>query len=167
MGFDNRAQIECPVFKATVELRGCFKIQERYMRGEVVKTSDGRPTRQGCQSCMASAKCPTWHIVQDLRRRPESVEGLYSADPKLVKLPTSILERIAPIQTLEMHTARFEPSPREKELIDQANGMKLPERTVEVAKPRKRVIKKVDAVDDAVIVAAQSGNLAAALNAAA
>jgi len=172
----NKFKFVCPIFGAEVFLRGCLQLRELWALGKPVAV------RKGCQACMSSGKCPVIHMISEMQRK--GAEMYFSKSEEIVPLGADTINRIAPILMQDSHLKQFsDMTPRELELIMSVNGLSgsanlkvrsgvLKERVEDV--PRKRATEKtrtviaapetVSEAVSAVVAAATSGNLGAAIN---
>ena len=170
---DNRFTFACPIFGASVELRGCLRLHEHQMVGRPVEV------RQGCQAAMASSKCPVWSMHQMMRH---GRDDWHATDTTVRSLGEDVIARIERVQTLDMHLNRYSVPARERELLDEANamwtkGVKKPSKfqkgssaPVELSRisdAGKSGSASASAPDDELMTAASTGNLGAAISAAA
>lgn len=178
----NQFSFVCPIFEVTTRISQCFKLREKFWRGE-------RPeVRKGCQVCMRAGKCPAAAIVEKVRGHGRSWQDDYAADEPVVgKLRKDVLQRIHRPMVIESYYREFQGvSDAEKLKIETSSerigkmigAAPLPSDDGPVSrnfsdsptprKPRKAAPKAVNnnTESNAVGDAAASGNLAAAINAA-
>lgn len=105
----NMARINCPIFGLEVELRGCFRLKELWMRGQAPSDK-----RRGCQACMKSSMCPAYHMT----RMMEARNDFYSAEQETITIPRRVLERIGPIAVLPGAFEQYNVPPNERARID-------------------------------------------------
>ena len=171
----------CPIFGAEVELRACLALREKVWRGERT------PIRQGCQACMRASKCPIVPMMQSMMR--EKGDPYYSAEPKLGHLAADLIKRIANVVVPKQILELFDIPARQVELIQETNcalGAKKLKGVIDLEpveftspsdapanhreKPHRHKAEKVEASvveeTDAIVTAAITGDLSAAINAA-
>lgn len=170
---ENQLKIRCPIFNAETRIAGCFMLRDLVWRGE------GPEQRQGCQCAMRAGKCPIPVILTRMVRTGE--DPLHSAEPKVGRIDDDILDKIAPVLVPETQMRRFSLSPQEEKAIAQANEdarsgkraikkyERRPERVIEELPARASAPKPKEAppTTDATVAAATSGDMSAAINAAA
>ncbi len=166
----NQFQFVCPVFKATTKIASCLTLRDLVWRGEHPEQ------RKGCQCAMESGKCPIPVIVTKITRLRN--DPYHSDAPKVGALEFDILDAIAPVLTSDRAMQRHGVSAGEEKLLikaneDARNGVRI------ITKPPRRIERVVDMEDvkapaaalpaptDAseLVRAAQSGDMAAAINA--
>lgn len=167
---ENQLKITCPVFNAETRIAGCFHLRDLVWRGD-------RPDkRAGCQCALLAGKCPIPVILQRIIRTGE--DTLYSAEPKLGKIDDDILDRISTTLVTDSEMRRHALSPQEEKALVRANEDARSGKRVIKKKVRReeRVIEEIDTTPgpaktaptdaSALVKAAQSGDMSAAVNAA-
>lgn len=170
----NRFSFTCPIFGAAVELRGCLALREKVWRGE------SQPIRQGCQACMRASKCPIVPMMQSMMR--EKSDPYFSLEPKLGHLAADLVKRIANVVVPDAILKLFDIPQRQRDLILETNGQLGAKKLKGISNleevefsspsdshrdPPERKSKAVKTEEpDALLVAAATGDLSAAINAA-
>lgn len=163
---DNRMSITCPVFGAETELRACFHLDYKVMRGQAPAV------RKGCQAAMRCSKCPIWHIKAEIAR--DGSDPYYSPEPRHGALSPSILGRIAPIVVLESVIESIGASDGEKAKLRECNeaarkGVRpapVPTRQRIARSPVQAAPTLEPTAREALVDAAVTGNIAAAITSA-
>ena len=179
LSMKNRFSFTCPIFDASVEMRGCVLVRDKVYRGEQF------PERKGCQACISSSKCPAAAIVQQMAfNRSDATDHCSSIEPKSGKLPASALEAVRPVIVTASDVQRYGLTSTELSLIESANGRidtqlatapseRVSGRIQASEAPKRARATKVapeastEAPSIAVTSAAASGDMSAAINAAA
>lgn len=162
---ENEFKFRCPIFPADVKIADCFKLRDMVWRGEKP------PVRQGCQCAMATSKCPIPNVITKMiRLNKENYDPYHSAEPKLGKLSQDDLERIAPVLVPDSQMRRYALSAVEEKCLVQANEAARKHKPMTSKRREERVLDfdgvtetKPEETTDAVIAAAASGDLAAAI----
>jgi hypothetical protein len=161
----NEARIVCPIFGAETRLADCLELEQQVAKGKKPEE------RRGCQACMMSSKCPTYWINRAISRTGE--DPYWSAEPKVLPLKGEILDAVQPILVRDDAVNRFAVEGDELDAIRAANeaasaggksrssrkgpAVKLAAVQREDARPSK------PAEDKALVAAAMSGDLSAAV----
>lgn len=164
----NQFQFVCPIFKATTKIASCIALRDIFWRGD-------RPEqRKGCQCVMESGKCPIPVVVSRITR--EQNDPYYSDTPKVGALEDDILDRIAPVLTMDKTINKHAMSEGERKLILKANEDARAGVRPERQPKRRAAVVKMDDVKETLspaetdaselVKAAQSGDMSAAVNAA-
>lgn len=174
---DNQFHFACPIFGTKEKLTDCLKIEERHKIG---KRTEGR---EGCNACMASSKCPIWHILQGCSLRNEDL--YYAKDTEVRRLDSKLMDRIAPIMVQENHINFYAVPADQAKLMNESSGRKgklftaLGDRVqlaqIEHDEPRRKSAESkttrgavsASRDHDKILRAALSGDMSAGLNVAA
>jgi hypothetical protein len=163
---ENEFRFRCPIFPADVKIADCFKLRDLVWRGE------GPPmVRQGCQCAMAAGKCPIPNVLTKMvRMAKENYDPYHSTESKVGKLLHEDLDQIAPTLVSDTQMRRFSLSSAEEKAFTLTNEAARSHRPVKAKRREERVVE-MDAmpaakpeVTDAVVAAAASGDLAAAIS---
>lgn len=156
----NQFSIICPIFKAQTKIAACFALRDLWARGE------GPPTRRGCQIALDAGKCPIDHILQSMRIKGD--DPYHSKEAKVGVLRAEILERIAPVLVLEKAIERANLPPKEAECLLKANEntRKGVGRAAKKSRRADLTMAEIDAKAGETTKAAETGDMAAAVNAA-
>jgi hypothetical protein len=158
----NEALIVCPVFGSETRLADCLELEQQVAKGRKPEE------RRGCQACMMSSKCPTYWINRQIQRTGEDL--YWSAEPKVIPLKGEILDQVHPILVRDDAVTRYGVEGDELAAIRAANeaassgakarpGRKAP--AVKLASVQREDAKP--AADKALVAAAMSGDLSAAV----
>lgn len=158
----NQLYVVCPIFQAETSIAVCFKLRELVWRGE-------RPQqRQGCQVCMKASKCPINNIIWEMIRKPD-IDPYWSTTKKVVQFRDHDLEKIARVVVPEKMMDGYTLTDKEALMIRRANAQAG---NGAVRKVRRDTSSQVEAEvierpesDDAKLIAAQTGDMSAAINA--
>lgn len=169
----NQFVFTCPVFPTKTKIAACFALRELVWRG------DKPEVRKGCQMCMRAGKCPINGILWDMIRTPD-YDPYHSDVPKEGKLNEkhiAMIERtVVPEKMLERALDKGEISDMEAKLMRASNnearktaskGVRNPQEMslVDVKVERKKGDKPAtETLIDATILAASTGDMAAAVN---
>jgi hypothetical protein len=162
---ENEFRFRCPIFPADVKIADCFKLRDMVWRGE------GPNVRQGCQCAMNAGKCPVPNILKRMVR--DGSDPYHSDAPKVGKLLHEDLEKIGSVLVIDSQMRRYGLSAAEEKHLVLANEAARKHKPI--SKPRRveRVVmdevpaaKVETATPDAVVAAAASGDLSAAITAA-
>ncbi|CAO3459932.1 hypothetical protein [Azospirillum argentinense] len=167
---DNLFRFVCPIFQHETEARVCLKLRELMYRGTP------HEKRPGCAACIGASKCPIMHMMADTQREDRH-NAYFSATPVVGRISDWVMKRIAPIVVLERHLVGVPPGQRAgierctAGRHESARSMMTDVEVTETAPPRRKAPRPAaaaasDAVD-ATVRAAQSGDLSAAVTAAA
>ena len=172
---ENEFRIRCPVFAAETKIADCFKLRDLVWRGE------GPLVRQGCQCALIAGKCPIPVILTKMFRLKD--DPYHSAEPKVGALDPEILDQTSSITITDTTMRRFALSPQEQKKLVEANENARSGQHQKQVKPRRqeRVLEEmetvaetkvdvdqsrtVDTKTDAIVEAAKSGDLSAAITA--
>lgn len=169
----NKFEFHCPVFDADTKLAACLKLRELVWRGQQVEV------RHGCQAAMKCSMCPAATIVDLYHYNKNWTNDFHgAAEPKKGKLHAMVLDRIARVIPIDRVVDQHNLSKREKDLLyssrdrveaqlktapgerpDQPSSYQPPKRQ------RKTAKKVAPEKNNAILEAAQTGDLAAAINA--
>lgn len=175
LSMDNKTSIHCPLFNVDTQVRACVTLRSKVFQGQQVEV------RRGCQAALASCKCPMMHVISRMAFGRSNVgDELGSTEPVLSKLPGDILVEILPIMIQEVHLRRYGVSKEEtliletanerieKQILVAPNNFKAPPRAnvVKGGTPRGRskALPAPSVADTAIIEAAASGDMSAAIN---
>lgn len=180
----NKFAFVCPIFNAEVQIRSCLAVRAKVYKGETLET------RRGCQACISSSKCPAAEIQRRISFNiSTATDHCASETPVVGKMPADILERIAPVLVQGEHLRRFAVSTSEQTMIESSRerietqiasaprSQTAPKRVQVSSSSEGTSVKRGGAVkrssapkpasqQPAVNVAAKTGDMAAALNAA-
>ena len=179
----NQFSFVCPIFEVTTKISQCFKLREKFWRGEKLEV------RKGCQVCMRAGKCPAAAIVDKVRTNGRSWQDDYASDEQVVgKLRKDVLQRIHRPMVVESYYREFPGVSDAEKLKIETSSERIgkmigaaplpsddddrpsrnftesptPRKTRKAAPKPDNTNTKTNTVGDA----AASGNLAAAINAA-
>lgn len=174
---ENQASFVCPIFDVPTQMRACVKLRDMFMRGEKPQV------RKGCQACMASGKCPAYEVIRRFAfNSATSEDDLSSTTETTVKLPASVLARIAPVMVMPATMTAYRITDAEQQMIESSRerieaqlrtaprGEKAIRTMRQASQPEPRKATKIGKVPDAPKVeptinkAAASGDLSAAIN---
>ena len=160
---ENQACITCPVFNVESKLSACLVLRDEVWKGR-------RPdVRRGCQAALTDSKCPVYHLVKHMERTDD--DPMHAAEPKNVPWPKEILERVGPVQVQERTMDKFGVSDRERQLLVAANDWKGAAPRARSSSARLEDVQSAvpapKPAPDATLTAASSGDMSAAINAAA
>lgn len=110
---DIKFTFKCPIFKAQVRLGTCYDLYRKWQ----VATSV--PVRKGCQACMASNKCPIWHLHQ--KTAIEDAKKVMIYEEKSGSLPKNILEKTSRVLIQESHMKFYDCSEKEISIMNAVN----------------------------------------------
>ncbi|TDW20376.1 hypothetical protein EV128_1256 [Rhizobium azibense] len=114
---ENEFQFNCPVFNANTKMAACMALREAVWMGKTVEK------RQGCQAAMNCGMCPAAAIVSKINYSRTPVSDDYgSKEPKVGKLHADILERIRNIIPIPRELGRFALTDNERELLNSTRG---------------------------------------------
>lgn len=172
----NQFVFTCPIFHTKTKIAACFTLRELVWRGEKPEV------RKGCQMCMATNKCPINNILKDMMRT-DDLDPYHSDVPKEGKLKDRHIAQIERVtispKMIERAIGNGTISPVEAKLMQQANDMakkvasqgvrnasemSLDEVAPKTRTPRQKMLETADEPLDATILAATTGNMAAAVN---
>jgi hypothetical protein len=114
---ENEFQFTCPVFNATTKMAACMVLREAVWMGKRVEK------RQGCQAAMNCSMCPAAAIVNKMSFARQPVSDDYgSKEPKVGKIHADILERIKNIIPIQRELGRFALSDNERQMLLTTRG---------------------------------------------
>jgi hypothetical protein len=160
---ENQMLITCPVFRADVRISSCFTLRDLWARGE------GPPVRQGCQVALNASKCPISAILTRMIRLNEDI--YHSTEPKKGALDQKILAQIGPTLIQDRKIDESGASDLEKKAMHRCNAeardgshsKASPKAYKRTAAPKLEDVA-APAVSDAIITAAATGDMSAAIN---
>ncbi len=177
---ENQFQFTCPVFNANTKMSACVALREAVWMGKRVEK------RQGCQAAMNCSMCPAAAIVKKIGYGHGLVSDDYgSKEPKMGKLHADILERIRNVVPIERELGRFDLSETERQLLRStrervdaqlktapgANGKSTahvePKKHATFIRQPAAVSNRPTTQNDTINRAAMTGDMTAAINAAA
>jgi hypothetical protein len=164
---ENQLVINCPVFATKSRIAACFILRDLVWRG------DG-PTdkRIGCQAAMVCGKCPIDRLVKDMVKTGK--DEYHSTEPKERSFDAELLHSVGKVLITDQMMQRFALSSVEQKLLLQHNDDAKNYVDQRVKKTRKISAgveldaieaPKVAPVASALVSAAQSGDMTAAINA--
>lgn len=174
---ENQFQFTCPIFDTQVKFAQCARVRDAAYLGFVL------PVRRGCQACVRDSKCPAAEVIRAITFNKDMPDDYGSTKPVHGKVRQNVLEKIAPVMVRQTTMDAMGVPPAERMLIESSSdrirksigaaplpGTKRPQSAsvdLEHVPAPKRTTKPTPApANNAVMEAAASGDLAAALNAA-
>jgi hypothetical protein len=178
---DNEFRFQCPIFGAEVQIKQCLQLRDACAKGK-------HPVvRQGCQACLKASKCPIPAIINSVNHN--GPDTYFSKEPKVGTLRPDIFDRIGPIVVPQYVMNEYGAmSDQQKAMILAVNGLegvkafKVKRDKSELEQfdpdddPRARifgaserpaklkVVKSDDKREDALLEAATTGDMSAAIN---
>jgi hypothetical protein len=177
---ENQFQFNCPVFDANTKMAACMALREAVWMGKHVEK------RQGCQAAMNCSMCPAAVIVKNISHGKGQVSDDYgSKEPKVGKLHADVLERIRNVIPIERELQRFALSDTERERLrttrtrieaqlrtapgagGKSTAYVEPKKFATITREPIKVGKRTEPNNDIINQAARTGDMSAAINAAA
>lgn len=174
----NNFSFTCPIFNAETKIESCAKLRDLVWQG---RATPG--LRKGCQVAMQCSKCPVSAIIaKTIYVTKAEPQAYISAAPVHGKLMQDVLEKIMPVMIQPRFMEIYGVTPAERALLETANEriekqlLTAPKDKTEQAtynRPSKRTASPAPAKqtpptpkNDAAALAARTGDMSAALNAA-
>ncbi len=156
----NQFAFACPIFGAKTKIVHCFEIRDQMFKGKQLDV------RRGCQACISASKCPVVHIVKDASMGRD-ISRYNSNTPVEGKLVPSLLDRIAPVRVMAHQIERYGVDEVQTKAIFKANttlasGKHADDLDDVPVAAKRRSVKPAEA-PDAVVTAAQTGDMSAAI----
>jgi hypothetical protein len=179
LSYRNKFTFTCPIFNSKTEMGACMKLRDLVWAGAQVDV------RRGCQAAMGCSMCPVAALVSmHIYNNNWDNDFHGSIEPKEGKLHAQVLDRVARVIPREdivkklglsetEHSLLYSARERIAEQLKTAPGEKPKaasdyEAPARASKPKpKKSAAPAPKTEDAVATAAKSGDLAAAINAAA
>jgi hypothetical protein len=168
---DNQLVINCPVFPTKSKIAACFILRDLVWRG------DGpQDKRIGCQAAMHCGKCPIDPLIKRMVR--DGSDEYHSAEPRVRDFDTQLLDATGKVLISDKMMQRFALSSAEQKYLleHNENAKNYVNKTVKKGRSLKQPVMELENVEkpaapaktdaSAIVSAAQSGDMSAAVNAA-